>query len=169
VFLDRNTFERVHEIDVPKSHVVRTLWHPKLNQIIIGAGDGNIHLYYDVAKSHNGAKLCLGKPKKIRQVKIFFFLSESVDFLNFYGLKHDVMSTVRVITPHALPMFREDKPRSTRRAMEKARKDPLLSKQPDLPIGNKGKLRFHHVSPLSILKLLFDYLFRFRWSSCDFR
>ncbi|XP_046450352.1 WD repeat-containing protein 70-like [Daphnia pulex] len=118
VFLDRNTFERVHEIDVPKSHVVRTLWHPKLNQIIIGAGDGNIHLYYDVAKSHNGAKLCLGKPKKIRQ--------------------HDVMSTVRVITPHALPMFREDKPRSTRRAMEKARKDPLLSKQPDLPIGNKG-------------------------------
>ncbi|XP_057368195.1 gastrulation defective protein 1 homolog [Daphnia carinata] len=118
VFLDRNTFERVHEIDVPKAHVVRTLWHPKLNQIIVGAGDGNIHLYYDTAKSHNGAKLCLGKPKKIRP--------------------HEMMSTVRVITPHALPMFREDKPRSTRRAMEKARKDPLLSKQPDLPIGNKG-------------------------------
>nr|SVE74082.1 EOG090X0364 [Daphnia barbata] len=118
VFLDRNTFQRVHEIDVPKAHVVRTIWHPKLNQIIVGAGDGNVHLYYDVAKSHNGAKLCLGKPKRIRP--------------------HDVMSTVRVITPHALPMFREDKPRSTRRAMEKARKDPLLSKQPDLPIGNKG-------------------------------
>jgi len=48
------------------------------------------------------------------------------------------MSTVRVITPHALPMFREDKPRSTRRAMEKARKDPVMSKQPDLPIGSKG-------------------------------
>nr|SVE75022.1 EOG090X0364 [Daphnia dolichocephala] len=118
VFLDRNTFELVHEIEVPKAHVVRTIWHPKLNQIIVGAGDGNVHLYYDVAKSHNGAKLCLGKPKRIRP--------------------HDMMSTVRVITPHALPMFREDKPRSTRRAMEKARKDPLLSKQPDLPIGNKG-------------------------------
>ena len=50
------------------------------------------------------------------------------------------MSTVRVITPHALPMFREDKPRSTRRAMEKARKDPVMSKQPDLPIGSKGTL-----------------------------
>ncbi len=49
-----------------------------------------------------------------------------------------MMSTVRVITPHALPMFREDKPRSTRRAMEKARKDPVMSKQPDLPIGSKG-------------------------------
>lgn len=51
------------------------------------------------------------------------------------------MSTVRVITPHALPMFREDKPRSTRRAMEKARKDPVMSKQPDLPIGSKGTLK----------------------------
>lgn len=48
------------------------------------------------------------------------------------------MSTMRVITPHALPMFREDKPRSTRRAIEKARKDPVLSRQPELPIGSKG-------------------------------
>jgi hypothetical protein len=83
VFLDRNTFERVHEIDVPKAHVVRTLWHPKLNQIIIGAGDGNIHLYYDVAKSHNGAKLCLGKPKRIRQVIVYFSYLKRVRFLIF--------------------------------------------------------------------------------------
>ena len=71
VFFDRNTFERVHEIEVPKAHAVRTIWHPKLNQIICGAGDGNVHLYYDVDKSHNGAKLCLGKPKRIRQVDTF--------------------------------------------------------------------------------------------------
>ena len=118
VFFDRNTFDVVREIESPKAHVVRTLWHPKLNQIAVGGSDGNVHLYYDADKSHNGAKLCLGRPKKIRH--------------------NEMMSTVRVITPHALPMFREDKPRSTRRAMEKARKDPLLSKQPDLPIGSKG-------------------------------
>ena len=50
------------------------------------------------------------------------------------------MSTVRVITPHALPMFREDKPKSTRRAIETARKDPVLSRQPELPVGNTGIL-----------------------------
>ena len=32
-------------------------------------------------------------------------------------------------TPHAIPMFHEYKPRSSRTAMEKAREDPLLSKQ----------------------------------------
>lgn len=48
------------------------------------------------------------------------------------------MSIMRVITPHALPLFREDKPRSTRRAIEKARKDPVLSRQPELPVGSKG-------------------------------
>ena len=45
---------------------------------------------------------------------------------------------MRVITPHALPMFREDKPKSSRRALEKARKDPLASRRPDLPIFSKG-------------------------------
>nr|CAG4643087.1 EOG090X0364 [Ilyocryptus agilis] len=119
IFFDRATFQRVYDIDLPQVHVVRTLWHPKLNQIVVGAGDGSVRIYYDSAKSHNGAKLCMAKPKKrIRPT--------------------EAMSTVRVITPHALPMFREDKPRSTRRAMEKARKDPLLSKQPELPIGSKG-------------------------------
>nr|CAG4636029.1 EOG090X0364 [Eubosmina coregoni]SVE69698.1 EOG090X0364 [Eubosmina coregoni] len=118
-FFDRATFQRVYDIDVPKTHVVRTLWHPKLNQVVVGGGDGSVHIYFDADKSFNGAKLCIAKPKKrIRP--------------------HEGMSTVRVITPHALPMFREDKPRSTRRAMEKARKDPVLSKQPDLPIGSKG-------------------------------
>nr|CAG4641550.1 EOG090X0364 [Eurycercus lamellatus] len=118
-FFDRNTFERVHDIDVPKTHAVRVLWHPKLNQIVMGGGDGSVRLFYDADKSHNGAKLCMAKPKKrIRP--------------------NESMSTMRVITPHALPMFREDKPRSTRRAMEKARKDPVLSRQPDLPIGSKG-------------------------------
>ena len=80
------------------------------------------------------------------------------------------MSTVRVITPHALPMFREDKPRSTRRAMEKARKDPLLSKQPDLPIGSKGKLDVSQ-SLFSFPAFNVKYLinFRFGWTSGSLR
>merc|ERR1712071_573927 len=96
------------------THVVRSIWHPKLNQIVIGGGDGLVRMYFDAEQSNRGAKLCIAKPKKrVRPTEI--------------------MSTMRVITPHALPMFREDKPKSSRRAMEKARKDPLLSRQPNLP------------------------------------
>jgi hypothetical protein len=40
---------------------------------------------------------------------------------------------------YALPMFREEKPRSTRKQDEKARKDPVKSKRPDLPVCGPGK------------------------------
>nr|CAG4638327.1 EOG090X0364 [Cyclestheria hislopi] len=119
VFFDRQNFEKVYEIEVPQNHVIRTVWHPKLNQILVGCGNGAIKLYFDAERSHRGAKLCVAKPKKrVRQ--------------------NEIVSISRVITPHALPMFREDKPKSSRRALEKARKDPLLSRRPDLPIFTKG-------------------------------
>ena len=57
--------------DVPKGHVVRTLWHPKLNQIVGGCGDGSVRLYYDQIRSHNGARLVMTKPKKrVRPVNV---------------------------------------------------------------------------------------------------
>lgn len=64
VFFDRTDFRRVYDIDVPKGHAVRTLWHPKLNQIVAGCGDGSVRIYYDTNRSHNGAKLVMAKPKK---------------------------------------------------------------------------------------------------------
>lgn len=32
--------------------VVRCLWHPKLNQIMVGTGNGLTKVYYDPVKSH---------------------------------------------------------------------------------------------------------------------
>lgn len=32
--------------------VVRCIWHPKLNQMVVGCGDGKTRLFYDPAKSH---------------------------------------------------------------------------------------------------------------------
>lgn len=32
--------------------VVRCLWHPKLNQIMVGTGNGLVKVYYDPVKSH---------------------------------------------------------------------------------------------------------------------
>ena len=71
LFYDRNTFEKVYDVEVAKAHVVRAIWHPKLNQILIGASDGGIHIYLDADRSHRGAKLCIAKPKKrVRQVNV---------------------------------------------------------------------------------------------------
>ena len=40
IFLDKETFQRAFEMEVGESHVIRTAWHPKLNQILVGSGDG---------------------------------------------------------------------------------------------------------------------------------
>ena len=145
VFFDRQTFQRVYDIDVPKTHVVRSIWHPKLNQIVIGGGDGLVRVYFDAEQSNRGAKLCIAKPKKrVRPVNFSTITELDYDcgilLTKFVLNQTEIMSTMRVITPHALPMFREDKPKSSRRAMEKARKDPLLSRQPNLPIFSKGNI-----------------------------
>nr|CAG4640718.1 EOG090X0364 [Eulimnadia texana] len=119
VFYSRDSFEKLYEIPVSGTHVVRCLWHPRLNQIVAGCGNGMVKLYYDPKRSQRGAVLCASKGKKRAKVS-------------------DVMSTVRVITPHALPLFKDDKPKSSRRVLEKQRKDPVLSRRPDLPIFAKG-------------------------------
>ena len=40
IFLDKETFQRAFEMEVGESHVIRSAWHPKLNQILVGSGDG---------------------------------------------------------------------------------------------------------------------------------
>lgn len=119
-FFARDTFEKVCDVEVGgNSHVIRALWHPRLNQIMVGSGDGAVRVYYDPLKSVNGAKLCVVRTKsKVKQTTY--------------------VATQQIITPYSLPMFREERQRSTRRQAEKARKDPMKSKRPDLPLGMKG-------------------------------
>ncbi|KAG1683997.1 WD repeat-containing protein 70 [Nymphon striatum] len=120
VFLDRDTFKPVHDINVPETGVVSIAWHPKLNQIILGLGNGNVKMYYSPSRSANGAKVCGTKIKrKVRDV-------ESV-------------GQSQILTPHALPLFRQDKVKSKVRQMEKDRKDPIKSRRPDLPVYGPGQ------------------------------
>jgi hypothetical protein len=35
VFFERDTFKKVVDLEVGNSHVVRTLWHPRLNQVTL--------------------------------------------------------------------------------------------------------------------------------------
>lgn len=120
-FYNAKTFELVHQIAVNEAHVIKTLWHPKLNQIFVGCGNGAIKCYYDERRSLRGAKLCVTKTYRKKK-------------------QAEIMGVTQVITPHALPMFRQEKSRSSRKKMEKERLDPVKSRRPDLPItSGQGK------------------------------
>uniref|UniRef100_A0A1A8S8T9 WD repeat-containing protein 70 n=3 Tax=Nothobranchius TaxID=28779 RepID=A0A1A8S8T9_9TELE len=120
VFFDRLSFQKVYEIEVTNASVVRCLWHPKLNQIMTGTGNGLARIYYDPVKSHRGAKLCVVKSKRKE--------------------KHaEALTQDYVITPHALPMFREARQRSTRKQLEKDRLDPKKSHKPEPPVSGPGR------------------------------
>lgn len=122
-FYNVQTFEEVKKIPVTDSHIVKTLWHPKLNQLFVGCGNGVIKCYYDEQRSLRGAKLCVVKTYRKK--------------------KHtEVVGVSQIITPHALPMFRQEKSRSSRKKLEKERLDPVKSHRPDLPItsGQGGRV-----------------------------
>lgn len=119
-FFDTKTFECVNKIPVTGSHVIKTIWHPKLNQIFVGCGNGVIKGYYDEKRSMRGAKLCVVKTYRKKK-------------------QTEIAGSVQVITPHALPLFRQEKSRSLRKQMEKDRMDPVKSRRPDLPIGTSGQ------------------------------
>lgn len=108
---------------VTDSHTIKVLWHTKLNQIFVGTGKGAIKCYYDDKKSLRGATLCALKVHRKTQ-------------------HSEIMSTQQVITPHALPLFRQERRKTSRKQMEKDRLDPIKSHRPDLPItsGQGGRV-----------------------------
>ncbi|XP_072228143.1 WD repeat-containing protein 70 [Leuresthes tenuis] len=120
VFFDRVSFQRLYEIEVTNASVVRCLWHPKLNQIMVGTGNGLARVYYDPVKSHRGAKLCVVKSKRKEK-------------------QAEALTQDYIITPHALPMFREARQRSTRKQLEKDRLDPKKSHKPEPPVSGPGR------------------------------
>ncbi|KPJ08622.1 Gastrulation defective protein 1-like [Papilio machaon] len=123
LFYDTKTYKHVTSIEVSKSHVIKSIWHAKLNQIFVGCGNGTIKCYYDQKRSLRGAKLCIVKTHRKKS---------SVG----------IVSTQQIITPHALPLFRQEKLRTSKKRMEKDRLDPVKSRRPDLPItsGQGGRV-----------------------------
>lgn len=115
---NRLDFSPVSRVDIPDTHTVRVVWHPRINQLVVGCGDGVCRVFYDPAKSHRGALLCSIRKTKVKQM--------------------EVVKNTTVITPHALRQFREPRQKSTFKQMQKARKDPVKSHRPDLPQGKSG-------------------------------
>ncbi|XP_041974755.1 gastrulation defective protein 1 homolog [Aricia agestis] len=123
IFYNTKTFEEAAHINVTKSHVIKAIWHAKLNQMFVGCGNGVVKCYYNNKRSLRGAKLCIVKTHRKKQ-------------------SMEVVSSQQIITPHALPLFRQEKLRTSKKKMEKDRLDPLKSRRPDLPItsGQGGRV-----------------------------
>ena len=52
----------------------------------------------------------------------------------------DALAAPTILTPHALPMFRDlDPGRGTKRKREKDRMDPRKSRRPELPVTGPGR------------------------------
>ncbi|KAI1292519.1 WD repeat-containing protein 70 [Halotydeus destructor] len=119
LFFDKNTFEKVNEMTIGQASVIKSIWHPKLNQIVVGSSNGEVKVYFDNKLSDRGAKLCAFRVKK-RVVEAF------------------MLTKPQIITPHALPMFKEERWRSKKTQELKARKDPVKSRRPELPMTGPG-------------------------------
>ncbi|KAK4516370.1 uncharacterized protein ATC70_011341 [Mucor velutinosus] len=119
VFLNRETLEVEQSTNVTQSSVVKVLWHPRINQIMTGSADGIVTVFYSPTHSSRGAKLPIVKAAKKRAVD-------------------DYEIDRPILTPHALPMFKDEE-RTSKRRRDKLRKDPVASHRPDLPVSGHGK------------------------------
>lgn len=97
-------------------------------QILTGMANGQISVLYSPLTSTNGAKLLASKgPPRKRDIE-------------------DLSSSLLVppiLTPHALPMFRDGEVSSgiagTKRKRDRERADPRKSRRPELPVNGPGK------------------------------
>ncbi|TFK23117.1 transcription factor [Coprinopsis marcescibilis] len=123
VFLRRDNLEIVKSLSVDATPV-RVAWHSKINQIIAGLSNGQVVVLYSPETSLNGAKLVMSKgpPRKV-----------NVEDMS------DALAAPTILTPHALPMFRDMDLGRTKRKREKDRLDPRKSMRPDLPVSGPGR------------------------------
>ncbi|KAF4572697.1 hypothetical protein EYR40_004224 [Pleurotus pulmonarius] len=125
LFLEKDTLDVVKTLDVD-STPVKVFWHSKINQIVTGLSSGQICVLYSPQTSLNGAKLLLSKgpPRKV-----------TIEDMS------DALAAPTIITPHALPMFRDGDgiARGSKRKREKDRLDPRKSRRPELPVTGPGR------------------------------
>ncbi|CAB3998211.1 WD repeat-containing 70 [Paramuricea clavata] len=121
VFYEKSTFKKVHEYSVTDSSAVSCMWHPKINQILVGCGNGKVKVFFDPQRSTRGAIMCVSKATKKSQIR-------------------EMQLPPRIITPHALPMFRQNQGGATmKKVKDKERADPIKSRKPETPLTGAGK------------------------------
>lgn len=77
--------------DVSKGSVIKLLWPSRINQILASTSLGEIHVLYDPQLSEKGATMAASRAPKAR-----------------HALDDYVPGDRPILTPHALPMFKDD-------------------------------------------------------------
>jgi WD repeat-containing protein 70 len=117
IFVNTKTLKLVHEYKLDESSViVRTIWHPRLNQIIMSYADGRTRILFDDELSIRGAKLCADKETR-----------HLYDTTEMVSAQLGMATSTGIVTE-----------RSLKRRAEKARSDPIKSHRPDLPVSGQG-------------------------------
>jgi len=116
------SFDEAYSLDVGRHSVVKLLWHQRINQILVGNGDGSTYVLYDPEKSINGAKLCANKQPRKKKVDEYEFISRS---------------TGQIYIPHAI--YKESSNLNTKRKRDKLRNDPIASHHPEMPLNGPGR------------------------------
>uniref|UniRef100_A0A8C1S6J1 Uncharacterized protein n=1 Tax=Cyprinus carpio TaxID=7962 RepID=A0A8C1S6J1_CYPCA len=158
LFFERESLREVYEIEVADASVVGCLWHPKLNQIMVGTGNGLVKVYYDPVKTQRGAMLCVVKSPgediissnmhTLTKVTVkTFIMSQKISISNKCFNRGccaacEERSTLSLcascdsrvfLAAHALPMFREARQRSTGSSWRRTdwiRSDPTNPNRP---------------------------------------
>ncbi|KAK4704133.1 WD repeat-containing protein 70, partial [Phenoliferia sp. Uapishka_3] len=120
----------VRSLNISPFSVVKVLWHPTINQIVTGSSDGSIRVLYSPLTSLKGATLAVTKAPRERAPD---------DFASSTSLDRPI------ITPHSLPMFKDDYGdpsaggRGGKRKRERERHDPQKTMKPMPPVVGQGK------------------------------
>lgn len=106
----------------PGGSVVALLWHPRINQVAAGCGDGNVRLLYDPSLSVKGALISAAKAPKPR------------DNLGDVSVRVNPLA-LDVIAPNAPDLFRDERLPKKRRFID-IQRDALTDprKQPGLQL-----------------------------------
>lgn len=127
VCFSKATLEEERRISVGEQSIIRVLWHPRINQLAVGSSSGLISVLYSPRSSINGALLPLSKLGKTSAPHIDSFADTSLPPV--------------IITPHSLPMFREENrlgAGSGKRKRERERNDPVKTMKPKEPMNGPG-------------------------------
>ncbi|KAJ2713648.1 hypothetical protein H4R19_002143 [Coemansia spiralis] len=103
------------QVPVP-GDVLSLAWHPHLDQVAAGLTTGDIVMLYDPARSKRGVAMCMRKQPPRRHAG-------------------GVSAVGPIITPHALPLFRDEQPTAAKRR----RDDLARTRTPREPVYGHGK------------------------------
>lgn len=124
LFLDAQDLTTKSSIQVPEgTSVIRSQWHPRINHIGYSCSNGTFYLAYDKYRSLGGCSITgMSTNKGKKRQKYTSQVSTTT-------------SIKKIITPHSLPMFRDDKTTS----FSKIRQDPKKSYKPEVPIAGASQ------------------------------